>query len=312
MTTEPADSEDELDRLAAVLERSGEFRILRRLRTAALPQREGPSKRALFLDTETTGLDGSADTVIELAMLPFDYDAEGCVVAVGEPFVALRDPGIPIPAEVTSLTGISDAMVVGKTIDPERIEAMVREAAIVIAHNAAFDRPFCERLWPIFVSKPWACSLREVDWATEGFEGARLRDIALGFGLFFDGHRAAEDCRAGVEILSRRLPKSGRTGLAALLESARQIRWRLWANGAPYSSRDLLKKRGYRWSPGDGGRPRAWHRDVSEETREEECHFLATRVLHDSGKKIVSVPLTAFERYSVRISRLGETWCSLP
>jgi len=40
-------------------------------------------------------------------------------------------------------------------------------------------------------------------------------------GLFFDGHRAEEDCRAGIEVLCRTLPHSGRTGLAVLLESAR-------------------------------------------------------------------------------------------
>ena len=27
-----------------------------------------------------------------------------------------------------------------------------------IAHNAAFDRPMLERLWPCFAEKPWACS----------------------------------------------------------------------------------------------------------------------------------------------------------
>lgn len=59
---------------------------------------------------------------------------------------------------------------------------MVASTAIVIAHNAAFDRPFCERIWPIFAAKPWACSLREVGWKAEGFEGTKLRDIAAGHG----------------------------------------------------------------------------------------------------------------------------------
>jgi hypothetical protein len=56
--------------------------------------------------------------------------------------------------------------------------------------------------------------------ARSGFEGTKLRDIAPGCGFLFEGHRAVEDCCAGVEILSRRLPKSGPTGLAALLEAA--------------------------------------------------------------------------------------------
>lgn len=291
----------EFERLAKILESSGEYRILRRLRSSALPSStEMPRKRGLFLDVETTGLDASKDTVIELAMLPFEYDMDGCVVGVGDAFVSFRDPGILIPPDVTALTGITDEMVAGTSIDPEQIEAAVGAAAIVIAHNAGFDRPFCERLWPAFAAKPWGCSLREVDWKAEGFEGTKLRDIAAGHGFFFDSHRAEEDCRAGIEILTRRLPKSGRTGLAALLESARQTRWRLWATGAPFASREILKKRGYRWDPGNACRPRAWYMEVSDQTLECKRHFLKSRIMH-GGDEILSISMTAFDRYSDRV-----------
>ena len=279
---------------------SGKYRILRRLqhfeRTSQIATAR---KRALFVDVETTGLDASKDTVIELAMLPFDYDKDGCVVGVGDAFVGLRDPGISIPPDVSALTGITGKMVAGAVIDPQLVEAMVQPAAIVIAHNAGFDRPFCERLWPIFATKPWGCSLREVEWKVEGFEGTKLRDIATGYGFYYDGHRAEEDCRAGVEILARNLPKSGETGLTALLQSARRTRWRLWATGAPFASRELLKQRGYRWSPGEANRPRAWYIDVSEQTLESERHFLQREIVQ-LADRVLSVPLTAFDRYSDR------------
>jgi NAD-dependent SIR2 family protein deacetylase len=71
--------------------------------------------------------------------------------------------------------------------------AFVRQAALVIAHNAQFDRRFCERLFPVFAEKPWACSFREVGWADEGFESARLSQLANAHRLFFDGHRALHD-----------------------------------------------------------------------------------------------------------------------
>lgn len=301
MTIGDVPREAEFEQLANILEASGEYRLLRRLRPSKSESPIAtPRKRAIFLDVETTGLDTSKDTVIELAMLPFEYDMDGCVVGVGDAFVGLRDPGIPIPPDVTALTGITDEMVAGTSIDTQLIEAAVGSAAIVIAHNAGFDRPFCERIWPIFAAKPWGCSLREVDWKAEAFEGTRLRDIAAGHGFFFDGHRAEEDCRAGVEILARKLPKSGRTGLAVLLESARQTRWRLWATGAPFASREMLKKRGYRWDSGEGSRPRAWHLDVSEQTLECERQFLQTRILRD-GQEARLITTTAFDRYSDRV-----------
>lgn len=160
---------DDPEYLARYLESLGDYRILRRLKqsTFHIPNL-GPSRRALFVDVETTGLDAANDSVIELAMLPFDYDSKGIIVGVGEPFDGFCDPGTSIPASVSELTGITDEMVRGKHIDPAEVDAIVRDAAIVIAHNAGFDRPFCQRKWPIFEKKPWACSLHEVDWASEG------------------------------------------------------------------------------------------------------------------------------------------------
>jgi hypothetical protein len=38
-------------------------------------------------------------------------------------------------------------MVAGKTIDKPALEEFLRPAALIVAHNAAFDRPMCEKLW---------------------------------------------------------------------------------------------------------------------------------------------------------------------
>ena len=44
------------------------------------------------------------------------------------------------------LTGITDAMLAGQRINLDAVEAFIEQADLVIAHNAGFDRPFCERL----------------------------------------------------------------------------------------------------------------------------------------------------------------------
>ena len=288
------------ERMAETLASTGDYRVLRRLRphSFSTPTAE-PTKRAVFVDVETTGLDASKDAVIELGMVPFDYTLDGTIVAVGEPFGSLRDPGFPIPAEITSLTGITDEMVRGVNIDPDAVAAFVEQAALVISHNASFDRPFCQREWPLFATKAWACSLREIDWTAEGFTGKKLSQIAAGYGLFFDAHRAVDDCHAGVEILTRKLPRTGRSGFAALLQLARTPRWRIWAEGAPYALRELLKNRGYRWSPGDESAPKAWHLEVLEGDLESELQFLRSEIF---GGKEVEIPrrvFTAFDRYSI-------------
>lgn len=291
----------DLERMASILEADADFRVLRRLDPSAIPT--APTRSTpygIFLDTETTGLDPLSDTVIELAMLPFDYAASGDILSVGEPFNRLRDPGLPIPPSVTALTGISDELVGAATIDPAEVTSFVDKASLVVSHNAEFDRPFCEKLWPIFADKAWACSLREIAWADEGFEGAKLGHLAAGHGFFFNGHRAVDDCRAGVQILARKLPKSGRTGLAALLESARRPRFRVRAVKAPYTQRDLLKSKGYRWNGGEGGRLKAWFTDIDEQDLEAELSFLRKDVYRRDDAPIQVQRATAWDRYSER------------
>jgi DNA polymerase-3 subunit epsilon len=290
-----------LEVMAKAMEASGRYRILRRLepRTTIDVPDGTLTRRGIFLDVETTGLDPVTDEIVELAMLPFDYTDDGQIFAVHEPFDALRDPGRPIPPAVTALTGISDGMVARAAIDPAEVANFIRSAALLIAHNAEFDRPFCEKFCPDFATAAWACSWREIPWKEEGFEGARLSQLAAGHGLFFDGHRAVHDCRAGIEILGRPLPRSGRRALGALLESAGRPRWRLWAAGAPYGKRAILKGRGYRWSDGNDGRPKSWYSDVADDAIESELQYLRDEIY---GRHVEIEPrrVTAFDRYSGR------------
>jgi DNA polymerase III subunit epsilon len=291
----------ELERLALLLEDSGQYRILRRLHPIpAPPTAGGMPKRGIYLDVETTGLDAENDEIVELAMLAFDYSMDGRSCAVGESYEALRDPGRPIPPDVTALTGIDDAMVAGRAIDITEVTAFVSRADLIVAHNAEFDRRFCERLGGVFAGKPWACSFREVAWKNEGFDSARLSHLALGHGLFFVAHRALDDCRAGLEILSRPLPRSGRTALATLLDSARRPRWRIRAVGAPFGARAALKSRGYRWNDGSKGGTRGWCVDIDEDALEAEAEFLRRDIYQRHDVVIDARRFTAMDRYSNR------------
>lgn len=291
-----------LEKLAAKLERSGEYRILRRLRLASpvLSPAGTRVRRGVIVDVETTGLDSANDEIIELAMLAFDYSMDGSFVAPAGSFDRLRDPGRAISQDVTKLTGITDDMVAGQSIECSAVEAFVADAALIVAHNAAFDRKFCERLFPSFAAKPWACSLREVDWASEGFESARLSALAAGHGRFFDGHRALHDCEAALDVLSRPLPRTGRTALSALLDSARRPRWRLRANRTPFALRATLKARGYRWEAGKGAARGAWCTETDEASIEAECEFLRANIYRQPAPPIDARLLTAYERYSLR------------
>ena len=253
-----------------------------------------------MVDVETTGLDHQRDEIIELAMTPFNYGLDGTIFSVGDSFQGLRQPSKPIAPEITAITGITNEMVAGQIVDPAAVASFAAPASLVIAHNAAFDRRFLERFNDVFSTKPWACSLSQIDWAAEGFEGTKLAYLAQAAGFFYDRHRAMHDCLATVELLAMRLPRSGVTGLSRLLDGARAVSWRIWAENSPFDLKDVLKARGYRWNGDPGPQPRAWYIDVPEAQREAELRFLRTEIYRYEVDPPVR-RIDAYDRFSDRI-----------
>jgi DNA polymerase-3 subunit epsilon len=289
------------EQLARLLESHPDFRVLRRLvpRTDFGVEPLGAVGRVVILDTETTGLDSKADKIIELALLAVEVDtATGAALRVAQAYEAFEDPGRPIPADVSELTGITDDMVRGQELDETRVAELLKDAQLVVAHNARFDRPFVEARLPAFAALSWACSIADIDWAGEGWGSSRLEYLAIKRGLFYDAHRAGMDCHALLAVLDAPLPVSGTTGFARLLEAARATSFRVFADGAPFETKDLLKARGYRW---DAER-RVWHGEVrGEATLDEERAWLKAKVYRGRPSPTVTIEKQdARVRYSAR------------
>jgi len=280
------------------LEESGDYRVLRRLVPRPITPRSQSAfpKLAVLLDTETTGLQHARDEVIEIGAVAFTYDGEGKVGDVVGVYSGLRQPSSPIPPEITRLTGITDEMVAGQTIDFAALDALIDPADLIIAHNAAFDRPFCEELSQAFVPKAWACSVSEIRWAERGFEGNKLGYLIGQSGLFHEGHRATDDCHALLEVLSRPTD-DGTTPFSELLRSSARSRVRIYAENSPFDMKDHLKARGYRWSDGSDGRPKAWWTEIDEEIYEAELSYLRTEIYRWEDAEPLSIRLTSHDRF---------------
>lgn len=288
----------DLEALKRQLESTGDYRVLRRLQQVSefSPANELPKHVAVYLDTETTGLEVGRDKVIELAMVAFEYDLQGNVYRVLRTSSQLEDPGRPLPAEIVSLTGLTDEDLAGQSISDTEVAEFLDQVRLVIAHNAGFDRPFVERRLPQFANLPWACSISDVGWRDLGFSSSSMDYLAYKHGFFFDGHRALVDSLAGVQILASSENGTGRTALGLLRENALLNSVRLWAENSPFESKDVLRERRYRWNP----EARAWWTEVPEEQHEAELEWLAANVY----KRQVELPffrVTARERYSLRV-----------
>ncbi len=294
MTTE----QNLIDQLTA----TGDYKVIRRLKPVERYHDDNDTEKQIgvYLDTEATGLNPDTEKVIELAMVPFEYDAEGRIYRILPAYNALQDPGIPIPPFITGITGITDGMVAGQAIDISEVARFLSGVSLVIAHNARFDRPFVESLYPGFEAVDWACSIADVNWNEEGFEGVKLEYLGYKYGFFYEGHRATIDCLAGIELLSQKLP-SGERVMKRLLDNAGRTDVRVWADRAPFNKKDQLKQRGYRWSPGGEGIRKAWYKDLPEDQVAAEMCYLNAEVY---PKAVETLPMDRFDaraRYSRRV-----------
>lgn len=239
-----------------------------------------PPKRVMTIavvDCETTGFDPEEDAIIQLAMAQISVEAEGRVCKILRKGQGLNDPGLPIPPKITALTGITDADVASKAFGSDAFAKLLLTSDAVLAHNAAFDRPFIERLIPGITKLPWICSMANVDWLAHGFDGAKLGYLLNQMGLFAPkAHSALADVEALVNLLNCNLP-SGRTVISEAIASAKVPTVKIEAVNAANGQLGALRRRGYRWNP----RRKNWWTEISKQGCAAELAWL-----HEHNKQV--------------------------
>jgi DNA polymerase III subunit epsilon len=289
-----------LERMVSALKQTGNYEVLRRFEPPGryTPRDGSALSVAVAVDVETTGRDVQKDHIIQFSAVPFEYAADsGRIYGVGEALTYLEDPGVPVPDEITQLTGISSEAVRGQRIDEAEVGALVHPAELIIAHNAQFDRGFLERRLPVFRDLPWACTLTEVPWPI-GTGSAKLEFLMYKqCSLFFGAHTAESDCLAVIHLLATPFA-TGELPMKLLLQAAGRRTLRIWANWAPFDKKDVLKARHYQWNSGDDGRPKAWYRDVAEPEGPAELEWLKGNVYGGQAGKWTTELIGAERRFS--------------
>jgi DNA polymerase-3 subunit epsilon len=256
---------------AMLLEAHPGYRVLRALpppESYPLVQPQGQVRTAAIIDVETIGLDAD-HPIIDLAIQRIAFDERGMIVQIGQPRQWFEYPGTAIPPEITRLTGITDADVAGTRIADDDAVALIASTTFAIAHNAAFDAPRVERRLPGIVGHAWACSCNEVPWPEFGFDGRKLGHLLMQQGMFHQGHRAAVDVWATVNLLGSIMP-DGETALLKLIRQAEQATVKIEATNAVFEAKDKLKGRGYRWNTID----KVWWTDLPAASEQEERDWL--------------------------------------
>jgi DNA polymerase-3 subunit epsilon len=252
----------------------------------------------MYLDCETTDLDRERCDILEFAAVQFSYDAdEGRVLAITDEYRGLEEPTRAISPEAQAKHGITLDMVKGKRIDDAKVLQMANESQLIVAHNASFDRQVIERRFTeVFEPKNFACSFRDVPWDLFGCDNAKLSTIlATTCREFYNAHSALDDCRVGVHVLAS--PRIDDTfAMGYLLDNARHPIIRVWANGSPFDSKEMLKARGYKWAAGI----KTWYRDCREDDADDEQDWL---IANAGVRRPSFTTIDAADKYSLRAER---------
>ncbi len=249
-----------------------------------------PIMTIAVIDTETDGLNNRADNIIEIAVALIEVDADGRIVRIVDKGTARQDPGRMVPPKITQITGLDNKILERCKIRVEALTAFINRADAVLAHNAGFDRVFCERLLPGISHLPWICSMRDVPWLDMGYDGAKLGHLLMQNGLFAPtAHNALDDIQALINLLACRLA-NGKTVMAEALANAQVPTVRLDAERAPFSIKDELKRFGYRFNWTD----KVWWTEVSQTQAPFEEAWLARQSEHILARQ---TPVTWFNRH---------------
>ena len=289
------------------LHATGDYTVLRRLnldRDTRFTRRAVPgSLIGLCLDTETTGLNHAEDRIIELGIVAFEYDpATAEILRIVDRYNGFEDPGSPLPEVIREITGITDEMVAGQAFDDERVRSLADSATLVIAHNAAFDRKFVEARYPFFTKVPWACTVSQLDWGKERISTRILEYLLFKCGGYcIKAHRALDDAEGVLGLLLGAFPVTGTPIFKQLLERSGEITSKIYAVGAPFAKKDILKQRGYRWNDGADNGSKGWWTDVPQHLEQDEMLYLAREIYPGGNTKSVDITrVDAYARFSVR------------
>ncbi|HEV7664031.1 MAG TPA: exonuclease domain-containing protein, partial [Chloroflexota bacterium] len=170
----------------------------------------------VIVDLETTGGSASFDRVLEIAAIRVE---NGVIV---DRFERLTEPGIPIPAIVTRITGINAALVRGKPAFDTMLPDLHRlfEGAVVVAHNASFDCNFLSNAFArvgLTWDGPRLCTLRLARRLIPGLHSYKLDSLCAFLGYpFVQRHRAGPDAEATLSLLQHLIDAAVGRGIDTL------------------------------------------------------------------------------------------------
>jgi DNA polymerase-3 subunit epsilon len=188
------------------------------------------------VDLETTGIRPGGDRIVEIGAVRVEgFELAGT-------FERLIDPGVPLPAEITRLTGIRPEDLAGRVRVGAALRAFLAFAgdAVLVAHNARFDMGFLDAELRRLRGRTLAGTVLDTVALAKKLVPGRKRYSLASLADRFDTtatpcHRALPDALATAEILLALIGRAQERGAATVDD--------LVAMSAPPARRAHAKRR---------------------------------------------------------------------
>ncbi|MFA5792511.1 MAG: exonuclease domain-containing protein [Candidatus Gracilibacteria bacterium] len=172
------------------------------------------------LDIETTGLNPQKDHVIEVAIVRFDEEK------IHEEWQTLINPGVPIPAFSTHLTGITNEMVKDAPTLKEMLATIEEKIGdnVIVGHYIFFDTNFLTEKGAKLPNKTIdTCQMAQAIMPREKSYSLEVLTKKLGI-MQENAHRAMNDVKANIELFwlmgehIKALPKDSKEAIEPILK----------------------------------------------------------------------------------------------
>ena len=237
--------------------------------------------KVCFLDLETTGLQKDCKIIEFAAKITAIDKNSGELLGVVDEYESFNDPEEALDPVITRITGLTDDIIAGHSIDWEAVSRILNSADIIIAHNAFFDRGVMDRHLPLSQDKVWACSVNDINWTERGFSARGQEILCIWHGFYYDSHRAMFDVDALIHLITHDIEGSDNAVLELLVNAAMPI-YKIAALKSPFHTKDLLRLRKYRWDPEN----KYWWKNISLDEIDIEKEWMADTIYngHFQGK----------------------------
>ena len=159
------------------------------------------SSKAVFIDTETTGLN-KEDEFIEITAILTEFDKQGNLNILDE-YTGLRQPRVKINPKAQKVHGITKEKLEGKRIDEDKLLSIITQSDFIVAHNATFDKRFVLKEFGWFKNKKWLCSMNGIKWQKLGFKSKGLQNLLVDHNIEVEkAHRTRDDVLAMINLLN--------------------------------------------------------------------------------------------------------------